>query len=151
MQDQEALTLNTIFSEVLQNFAFMFHDEEDVETSPGDVWLEAVIRYRGPQEGTLRLRCTRDFALLLAANLLGTDPESADAPERAGDAAKEFMNILCGQYVTARHGVEDVFDLTIPEIKELTETPDFTPAPNEEAATFSVQGHRVQVLYRPQA
>ncbi len=151
MQDQKAPTLNTIFSEVLQNLAFMFHDEEDAEIPPGEVWLETVIRYRGPQEGTLRLRCTRDFAVLLAANLLGTDPESADAPGRASDAIKEFMNILCGQYVTARHGVEDVFDLTIPEIEELTETPEFTPASNEEAATFSVQGHRVQVLYRPQA
>jgi chemotaxis protein CheY-P-specific phosphatase CheC len=151
MQDQKTPTLNSIFSEVLQNLAFMFHDEDEAEIAPGEVWLETVIRYRGPQDGTLRLRCTRDFAVLLAANLLGTDPESADSLGRAGDAVKEFMNILCGQYVTARHGVEDVFDLTIPEIEELTETPDFTPGPEEEAAGVSVQGHRVQVLYRPQA
>lgn len=153
MQEQKTATLTTIFSEVLQNLAFMFSDDDDAEVSPGDVWLETEISYAGPARGILRFHCNRDFTMLLAANLLGIGPESVDTATKANDAVKEFMNILCGQLITALHGAEDVFDLTIPQIRELAETPDFTASDdpqsdNVQAASFSVQGHRVQVLYR---
>lgn len=153
MQDQKTATLATVFSEVLQNLAFMFTDDDDAEVSPKDVWLETEISYAGPARGTLRFHCNRDFTILLAANLLGIGPESVDTSTKANDAAKEFMNILCGQLITALHGTEDVFDLTIPRIRGLAEMPDFTASDdlqsgNVQTASFSVQGHRMHVLYR---
>jgi len=131
----------------------MFADDEDAEVTPKDVWLETEISYAGPARGTLRFRCNRDFTILLAASLLGIDPASVDSPAKADDAAKEFTNIVCGQLITALHGTEEMFDLTIPRIRELAEPPDFTTSDdlqsdNVRSASFSVQGHRMHLLYR---
>ena len=152
-QEQKTTSLTAVVSEVLQNLAFMFPDYDDAEVSPKDVWLETEIGYAGPARGTLRFHCNRDFTMLLAANLLGIDPEAVDSPAKANDATKEFVNIVCGQLITALHGTEEVFDLSIPRIRELAETPDFTasealPSNNVQSASFSVQGHRMQVLHR---
>lgn len=147
MPQQTSVTLTTIFSEVLANLAFMFTDEEQVDLSPADTWLETVISYRGPVAGTLRFRCTTDFSVLLAANLLGIDAQDDEADAKARDAVKEFMNIVCGQLVTALYGSEKVFDLTIPQIAELAEAPDLHAAGKVDASTLSVDGFLVQLAH----
>ena len=149
MQQQKSVTLTAIFSEVLANLAFMFTEEEQVELSPADAWLETEISYQGPTQGTLRFRCTSDFAVLLAANLLGIDPKDEEADAKARDAVKEFMNIVCGQLVTAVHGTEDVFNLTIPTITELPEAPDLRAGDGSDSSTLSVDGFLVQLSYLP--
>ncbi len=146
MQEQKKATLQTIFSEVLADLAFMFTDDEPVETSPDETWFETDIGYEGSTSGTLRLRCTRAFSILLSANLLGTSPDDDDAESNAKDAVKEFMNIICGQYITAMHGTQDVFNLTIPETRELEEPPDFHDEGGESAMLY-VDGHQVQLVY----
>jgi CheY-specific phosphatase CheX len=149
MQQQKSATLTTIFSEVLANLAFMFTDEEQIELSPADAWLETVISYQGPTQGTLRFRCTTDFSILLAANLLGIDPQDEEADAKARDAVKEFMNIVCGQLVTAVHGSENIFNLTIPTITELPEAPDLHADDGSDSATLSVDGYLVQLSFLP--
>lgn len=144
-------TLTAIFSEVLANLAFMFTDDEQTEVSPGDVWLETTISYKGPAVGTLRFRCTRSFSVLLAANLLGVDAEEATAAQQCEDAVREFMNIVCGQFVTAMHGSEDVYDLTIPRTVELMETPDLADDGGLTSSSVSVDNHMVQLIYEPRA
>ena len=149
-QDQKTATLTTIFSEVLANLAFMFsEDEEDIIPSAGDVWLETEIGYRGPQSGTLRFWCAREFSVRLAANLLGIDPDDDDAESQAVDAVKEFMNIVCGQLITAIHGTEVVFDLTIPALRELSETPRFSEDGGPHSSTLFVEGQRLLLCYEP--
>lgn len=149
MQDQKTAALATIFSEVLADLAFMFTDEEPVDPPPGDVWLETTISYSGPVAGTLRLRCTRDFSSQLAANLLGTDLGDPDSEHSARDAVKEFMNIVCGQFITAVHGTEEVFNLTIPAIVDLPQTPDLTAHEGVEISVVSVDGKFVQLSHLP--
>ena len=68
---------------------------------------------------------------------------------KAEDAVKEFMNILCGQFVTAVHGTRDVFNLTIPEIVELPQMPNMDLADTAVSSTLCVDGYRVQVVYEP--
>lgn len=157
MQDQKTATLATIFSEILANLAFMFTDEDPVDPPAGEVWLETTIAYSGPLAGSLRLWCTRDFSTRLAANLLGTDPDDPDTAQSARDAVKEFMNIVCGQFVTAAHGTEEVFSLTIPETVELPETPDLATGEETsaschgvETSVVSVEGQFVQLSHLPQ-
>src|SRR5690606_5615893 len=119
-------TLTAIFSEVLANLAFLFTDDEELETTPDEVWLETTISYHGPESGTLRFRCTRDFCVLLAANLLGIDSEDETAVRQSEDAVREFMNIVCGQFVTSMFGSDHVYNLSIPKSVELAEVPDLT-------------------------
>lgn len=149
MQKQKNATLKTIFSEVLADLAFMFTDNEDVEPSPDDVWLEATISYDGSVSGTLRFHCTGTFSVLLAANLLGTSPDDENAESNANDAVKEFMNIVCGQFITATHGTQDIFNVTIPQIIEIEGPPDLFADDVSESSTFSVDGHHVQLSYIP--
>lgn len=160
MQDQKTATLTTTFSEVLANLAFMFTDQahgfesvglENVPP-PGDVWLETTIGYSGPAAGTLRLQCTRKFSIQLAANLLGADPKDADVEQKAYDAVKEFMNIVCGQFITAAHGTEAVFDLTIPHITVLAEAPHWGDEPGSCSSTLAIDGQLTRLSYtEPQA
>jgi CheY-specific phosphatase CheX len=140
-------TLTAIFSEVLANLAFMFTDDDQSDAAPGDIWLETTIGYEGPAKGTLVFRCTRSFSVLLAANLLGIDPEDATATRQCEDAVREFMNIVCGQFVTAMHGAQDVYDLTIPRTIELSETPDLSDDGGATSSTVSVDNHTVQLTY----
>ena len=149
MQKQKNATLKTIFSEVLADLAFMFTDNEDIEPSPDDVWLEATISYDGSVSGTLRFHCTGTFSVLLAANLLGTSPDDENAESNANDAVKEFMNIVCGQFITATHGTQDIFNVTIPQIIEIEGPPDLFADDVSESSTFSVDGHQVQLSYIP--
>jgi len=144
---------------VLADLAFMFTDEvgepppQDDADPTGPVLLETTISYHGPTSGTLTLRCPHEFAVLLAANLLGVDPEDEDSSRKARDAVGEFMNIVCGQFITAVHGTEQVFDLTLPQTREL-------PVFAEEAAdrcsgeqsevlrcALVVEGHWVELTY----
>ena len=43
MQEQTTASLTTVFSEVLANLAFMFMEDEQVDTPTGEQWLETVI------------------------------------------------------------------------------------------------------------
>ncbi len=147
MQEQKAATLATIFSEVLANLAFMFTDEDLYDENGDTQWLETSIGYRGDHNGKLRFRCTREFTELLATNLLGTEPGEQTTTAQQDDAAKEFMNIVCGQLVTAIHGTEEVYNLTIPEIENLDERPDLSMDDGDYASTIAVEGHCVQLLY----
>lgn len=143
-------TLTAIFSEVLANLAFLFTDDECREPDPDEVWLETTISYHGPFTGTLKFRCARSFCVLLAANLLGIDPEDEAASSQNEDAVKEFMNIVCGQFVTSMYGSEHVYNLSIPRIEELTEVPDLTDADGLTSSTLSVDHYTVQLIYQPQ-
>jgi hypothetical protein len=142
--------LETILSEVLADLAFMFSDDEVAEPMEGQEWLETTICYDGPSTGALTFRCTRGFSLLLAGNLLGIDPDQG-SDEDGEDAVKEFMNIVCGQLVTAWHGVEDIYNLSIPKIKHLPEAPTFRDDDCEQKVSLSVEEHLVQLLYTPGA
>jgi len=126
----------------------MFTDDAHEDPAADDPWLETSIGYRGKYNGDLHFRCTRSFTYLLAANLLGAEPGGEDAVNSADDAAKEFMNIVCGQLVTALHGSEDIFNLTIPEISTMTETPDLSLDDGDNVSTISAEGHRIQLIFQ---
>ncbi|MBU0595985.1 chemotaxis protein CheX [Candidatus Bipolaricaulota bacterium] len=149
MQQQKSATLTAIFSDVLANLAFMFTDDEDSHSEANGVWSEASIEYYGCVNGALRLVYPEAFAIELAANLLGTDPGCEDAESQAGDAVKELMNIVCGQLVTALHGTEAVFNLSIPRVRVLPEAPTFSGEENENICTLCVSGRRTQISLIP--
>jgi CheY-specific phosphatase CheX len=149
MPPSKPATLATIFSEVLADLAFLFTDEAPDAVEPDDEWIETAIGYRGPVNGDLTFRCPRRFTHLLAANLLGADAAAGVTPSQADDAVKEFMNIVCGQFVTANHGVEEVFNLTIPAVRVLREAPDFDLPDDDHVSTLYAENCRLQLLCYP--
>ncbi len=115
--------LAVVISEVLSDLAFLLHDDEASAVRGDAEWLEALVEYRGPTSGRLTCWCTREFAVLVAANVLGLDIRDADAADSAEDALREFMNIVCGQLVTAWYGKTAVFTLSIPQVSECFTSP----------------------------
>ncbi len=148
MQQHKIATLGTIFSEVLADLAFMFTEEEQAEPAANYDWLETRIGYRGPESGNLRFRCPAQFCVRLAANLLGIDPDDAAAADTSHDAAKEFMNVVCGHFVTTMYGTEKVFNLTIPETRAMDERPDLWVGDNENMSTVAADGFPIQLEYQ---
>ncbi len=145
MQQQKSATLTAIFSDVLANLAFMFTDEDDAALKSDAVWAEASIEYRGCVSGRLNLVYPKPFSIELAANLLGTDPDSEDVELQAEDAVKELMNIICGQLVTALHGTEALFNLSIPRVEALSDKPRFSGEDNGNTSTLCVSGRKIQL------
>lgn len=139
-------TLATTFSEVLANLAFMFTTEEALDGPASATRVEARITYDGPVRGRLIVRCTPEFARLLAANLLGQDESEEVSPNTWHDALKELMNVVCGQFVTTVYGVEPVFQLGIPKVREVEDSGAVPPAP-ETTVQLYVEGFPVELTH----
>lgn len=146
--EQQTMTLKAIASELLANLAFLFVDETDTAKDTADRWLESDIDFAGPEQGTLWLQCPRGFAKLLAANLLGVDITSNDAEAKAEGAVTEFMNILCGHFVTTVYGSDVTTELSIPRIKSIPrQTEPDTARQVRESVPLLVSGFRVQLAH----
>ncbi len=146
MQQQMTATLTTVLSDVLANLAFMFSDGDEFREQPEESWIETSVGYKGSVEGDLRLVCTRTFAGQLAENLLGLDSGNSVSEQESNDAVCEFMNVVCGQFVTAAHGVVAVFNLTIPTVTELGEQP-YVEENGDEVTQMSVDGQWLQLRH----
>ena len=139
--------LAAIVTDVLGDLAFLVSDDQPREPSPDAAWLECCISYAGPQRGTLRCWCTRGFAVQLATNLLGLEPDDEAVRKGTSDALCEFMNVVCGQLVTAWHGTDPVFNLSIPTVVECREPPQLSFDHRGLACALSVSGEPFYCAY----
>jgi len=107
-------------TEVLEQFAFMFPDDEPapgLPDWPGEC-LHAAMSYTGPARGSVSLAAPAALCAELAANVLGAEPGQV-GPEAAEDALKELLNIICGKVTADLYGEEAVIDLTVPTVAEI--------------------------------
>ena len=139
--------LAAIVGDVLGDLAFLVSDDEQPEPTPDAVWMDCRISYSGPLGGTLRCWCTREFALQLAANLLGLSSDNQAVVDGLEDALCEFMNVVCGQFVTAHHGTDSVFNLSIPTASQCAQAPQFDFDGNETACALSISGEPFYCKY----
>lgn len=109
----EALT------EALETTAFMMPlPLEDELPSPTQGVL-VKIDFVGPVSGSIELWAGSEFAQMLAANVLGIEPDDAEAQEKGIDTVKEMVNIIGGVMLTKLAGSPaDVFNLTVPQAQE---------------------------------
>lgn len=142
--------LASVITDVLGGLAFMVNDDERVAPPPGAVWLRADVTYRGPLSGTITCWCTREFAVQLTANVLGLETDDDSARDHAADGLREFMNVLCGQFVTAWHGHEAIFDLTIPTVCECPEQPRIAGQPGDLLCQLAIADEPLHCRFRPQ-
>ena len=113
--------LERTFAEVLERQTFLF--SERVE--PGDLpaadgpLVEITVDYSGPATGALRLALPAALGALIAANMLGVEPDSREVQAGWQDAAKELANVLCGHVLTARDGPTAIYKLAAPQIEAI--------------------------------
>lgn len=109
-------TVNSVFCEVLENFAFSFASTLAPEESelPQEGMLCASMEFHGPSGGRLDLLAPEAMCRTVAANALGAFDEDEVTEETTMDTLKELLNITCGNLLTATWGTGPVFDLSIP-------------------------------------
>jgi chemotaxis protein CheY-P-specific phosphatase CheC len=143
--------LAAVVLELLGDLAFMVSDDEPGRGPAGRTWMQGEISYEGRASGRLRCWCTREFGVRLAANLLGIEVADAAAQLAAQDAVREFMNVLCGQVVTAWHGTEGVFRLAIPAVSDCAQEPPRQGSDRQRLCRFSIEGEVLVVAYEQPA
>ena len=122
MQNEYKEELSEVFCDVLMNYAFMFGDSCPKNELPlnGDNHIHATISFGGDQAGILGISTSSNLCLQLAANVLGIDIEEENSMSEAYDALKELINIVCGQFLTKVYGDTGIFDLSPPNIIEIS-------------------------------
>lgn len=110
----EALT------EALETMAFMIAAApEEPMPEPVDSVLVRM-NFTGPLHGTTELAASGEFMQMLAANVMGVDPDDPEAHVQGTDAFKELLNTTCGVLLPMlATSPEDVFHVTIPESEEI--------------------------------
>lgn len=123
MTEDRKNILTRVFTDILEQMAFMFGDKASPDDfrETAEPMLQAQMTYRGNLCGSLSLAVPEAMCPELAANLLGTEPEEAGERHIYIDALKELLNVTCGNVLTAMAGEEPVFDLTVPEVTELSD------------------------------
>lgn len=115
--------MNEVVCRVLQETAFFFPEPTDVIEGVDYDSLDMVevsLSYTGEISGKIILLLSAAFCRELSANMLGEDTDESDSSEAFHDAAKELVNITAGQLMTELHGTKAVFNLSAPELRELT-------------------------------
>jgi CheY-specific phosphatase CheX len=110
--------LQKAVQKTLEEVAFIFTEPcENPEPISGQC-VEATIAFFGKVPGRLVFRAPRHFAELLAANILGLEPEDATAGALAHEAVGELLNMVGGILLESWFGVFERYHLGIPKVKE---------------------------------
>ncbi|NCC49664.1 MAG: chemotaxis protein CheX [Spartobacteria bacterium] len=119
MQELQSILIQS-FADVLEQFAFLFADEdtEDIEEPTDDLFYQSSISFSGPQNGTIIFAAPEGICVTIAASMLGVDEDEIDTP-KAEDAFRELLNVTCGKFLEDLSGPQEIFDLTVPTFSEI--------------------------------
>ena len=115
--------LNEVVCRVMEQMAFVFPEPADLSDGVAFDDIELLLTslsFKGDKEGQVSLIVPVEFCMELSANLLGKDIAKAGTREEYGDAVKEILNIITGQLLIRLFGEEVMFNLTAPEIKDIS-------------------------------
>lgn len=118
-----AFDLRMLVADIFGDLAFLIAEDEPGAANGPSGWLHGNVTYRGPFAGRLECWTTPVFARSLVMNMLGVDATEEPAAGTSEDALRELLNVLCGNLVTRRYGRDSVFDLGMPEVAVVTQTP----------------------------
>lgn len=105
---------------VFQEAAFCFIEPLDGDVPPADELLVAGIPFTGTLRGRLQIAAPPVFASLLAANLLGLDPDEEDVAAQCEGALGELLNMVAGQLFCECLGADNDIQLGLPETQTMS-------------------------------
>ena len=122
MENNVTEILRSVFSDVLENFAFMFCEipEPDEFKLVENEFVYASIQFDGPEKGSLYLASTMEFCTRLSSDILGEENDEDIVKASAQDSFKELLNVTCGEFLEALSGSEVIYNLTVPEFKTIS-------------------------------
>ncbi|MCX6907594.1 MAG: chemotaxis protein CheX [Verrucomicrobia bacterium] len=129
--------------EVLERYAFLLGGPPKTEGGPAPLpepsWM-VTVAFAGAHAGAIGMIVPPALARQAAANLYGGEPAQMD-DERAQDAAKELLNIVCGNYLHEIEGDGPVFDFAAPECRAVTRAEAVRCAGGKPQVALEVEGH----------
>ena len=147
-----AETLDSVFPDVMQKFAFSFGEncsKSELE-APAQGFV-ARVNFKGREQGETLLVIPAEMGVELAANIMGLEPDSEEAQACATDSICELANLVCGNLLQACAGSTPVFDLSAPEVAPLTPALWSELMGDDEVRPFLVDGvHPVLLKFRIQ-
>ena len=121
MTTADSRTLRETFCRVIETAAFLCGEpvaKGDVGKTPEDA-VCARMRFSGDLTGSIAVAAPAPLAPLIAANMLGVEPDASEARDRSNDAFREMVNVLCGQVLAAMTDGRGRFGLSVPELSYL--------------------------------
>jgi hypothetical protein len=102
-------------SRVLADTAFVM-TEVDVDAQPsGSGWVHAAVGFKAQLQGRLVLSMAQGVAAQVAADMLCTEADDAEAVEHAGGAVLELANVLTSVVIAEVFGTKGSWQFGIPE------------------------------------
>jgi chemotaxis protein CheY-P-specific phosphatase CheC len=137
--------IRTAFTHVLEKQAFLFPEAMAPEDfHPGEwPYLAGVIAFKGRYWGKILLAMPVEMSREVGANVLGLEPDDPSVAEHCVDAMKEILNVVCGHVLTALHGTGTVFDLSVPQVEEITSNDVGLMSQEPESIAFRVEEYPV--------
>jgi CheY-specific phosphatase CheX len=118
------MVVDSVCKIILEELAFLFCESQDAAnfdyTHIKDAH-EASMEFSGPQKGKFNIAADQKLCLLLASNMLGIEPDEDMAQAHARDALKEALNVICGRFLTEAYGEEAIFNLSAPQIGDISD------------------------------
>ncbi len=139
--DTLASTLDTMA------FAAVMRAQDPSSTRPPRRPHRLSIHFTSPLRGHLELVAPEFLGVLLAANMLGTDPQDPEARDRAIDVLKEVLNVTCGrllQQIAAT--LPGAMEMSLPESQTFDPDTDWAPLLADPAtAILDIEGQLVAI------
>ncbi len=106
--------------DVLERFTLVFADpQENTPLQKSSVYMHSTMTFSGPDQGVLAVSAPLPLCREMAANVLGIIDTEEVSTEQAGDALKELVNVVCGDFVTRLYGENALVDISVPSLHEI--------------------------------
>jgi len=131
-----------VLSEILEQFAFVFLEEEPGPVDPpedGSPLLAEISFSSQNRSGRLVMAASPSLCAEVAENVLGED-DQGHLPEDANrNALQEVVNIACGNLLARLYGTEEMFELSVPTSHEISAEEWRTVGNSEDAISLSAE------------
>lgn len=121
--DGRIAALRQVFVQVLEEQMFLFADDAELEdiSFPAEPMVKVQIAYQGAEAGGLWMCLPQSLCREITASVIGIEEDEIAEGTDITDAAKELINMTCGQFLTTVYGEKQVFNLMVPEARVLTD------------------------------
>jgi len=112
-----------VLSEILEQFAFVFVEEEPGPVDPpgdGSPLLAEIDFSSTSRSGRLVMAASPSLCAEVAQNVLGEEDQSHLPEDARRNALQEVVNIACGNLLARLYGTEEMFELSVPTCQEIS-------------------------------
>ncbi len=111
-------SLTSTMTQSLETMAFVLAEPISGPVDPPINPIAVSIHFKGPKSGRIEIAASREFSLILASSILGTEPNDPEVHEKADDCLKELVNVVGGAMIPGiADSPDQEFKLTLPTIK----------------------------------